>query len=77
MNIQSQTPNDNFKTDSEKDMYIDFSSLFLLASLNETSLAKLSTILIEKSAIQQFNRKTVKKFRNSNLLVEVENRKTH
>lgn len=55
-------------------MSIDFPRFVVFASLDETP-TKLFLFLIEKFLSRRINPKTVKKLRNSNLLVEKENGK--
>ena len=53
----------------------DFPRSIVTESLKEVCLAKFSTFLIEKVISARASRKTVKKTRNGNFLVEVDSRK--
>ena len=53
----------------------DFPRFIVIESLEEVCLAKFSPFLIEKVISARASPKTVKKTRNGNLLVEVDNRR--
>ena len=62
------------ESDSENEA-ADFPRFIVIESLEEVCLAKFSPFLIEKVISTRASPKTVKKTRNGNLLVEVDNQR--
>ena len=74
LQTKKKTKRNLSESDSENEAS-DFPRFIVIESLEEVGLAKFSPFLIEKVISTKASLKTVKKTRNGNLLVEVDNRR--